>query len=92
MGVQAHLGAEQVRLVAVAGQRGAQHAVAGGLQQRGRPVPAPGVVPRAMDKKISRHRGAFRGGGMGGEAVPFRASVRFRNRLFIVVHPPDLGQ
>ncbi|CAL9407408.1 hypothetical protein SUDANB130_01581 [Streptomyces sp. enrichment culture] len=29
---------------------------------------------------------------MGGEAVPFRASVRFRNRLFIVVHPPDLGQ
>ncbi|CAL9572309.1 hypothetical protein SUDANB60_04847 [Streptomyces sp. enrichment culture] len=29
---------------------------------------------------------------MGKKAVPFRASVRFRNRPFIVVHPPDLGQ
>lgn len=30
---------------------------------------------------------------MGGETtVPFRASVRFGNRPFIVVHPPDLGQ
>ncbi len=29
---------------------------------------------------------------MRGQAVPFRASVRFRNRPFIVVHPPDLGQ
>ncbi|CAL9588773.1 hypothetical protein SUDANB21_05194 [Streptomyces sp. enrichment culture] len=29
---------------------------------------------------------------MRGETVPFCASVRFGNRPFIVVHPPDLGQ
>jgi hypothetical protein len=68
--VEPHLGTEQVRLVAVAGQRGREHAVPGGRQERDDALPAFAAVPRAVYQQICGR------GRSGHEECPLQGAVR----------------
>ncbi len=53
--VEPHVGTQQVRLVAVAGQGRREHPVAGGREQRHHPLPAPTAVPSTVYQQERGH-------------------------------------
>jgi len=70
--VEPHLGAEQACFIAVAGQRGREHPVSGGRQQRDDPLPAFAAVPGAVYQQIGRR------GRSAHEDLPFQDAVTGR--------------